>query len=381
MNWFEWIVVIWCVGILIAGIDSLLGLRRLVRLKTVEPIGAGAPLVSVIVPARNEARGVEAGVRSMLAQQYSALEVMAVDDRSTDETGAILDRLAATEPRLRVAHLTELPPGWLGKNHALAAGAALAQGEFLLFADADVVLAPDTLSRAIGRMTQSGIDHLTVLPDLILPGVLRSFAVGFVVWFSGYIRPWKASDPKSRCSVGVGAFNLVRRSAYERAGGHERIRLRPDDDLKLGKIMKQSGGRAEALSGRGMISVEWYHSIGEAIEGLMKNTFAVVEYRPLLLLGGAVVALLVGLVPVATALLGHGAVAWVGLATVLGQLVVHCLAAEEAGEPWHAGLLVPFAAVLMAWIMTRALVLNLWQGGIVWRGTFYSLAELRRNRV
>lgn len=320
-------------------------------------------------------------MRSLLAQQYAELQIVAVNDRSTDETGAILHRLALGEPRLRVVDVAALPPGWLGKNHALSLGAAAATGTWLLFTDADVVMAPDTLARAVGHAERSGLDHLTVLPNLILPGLLKCFTVAFVVWFSAYVRPWKARDPRSRFSVGIGAFNLVRSSAYRRAGGHDPIRMRPDDDLKLGKILKRSGARSEAMSGLGVVSVEWYHSLGEAIDGLMKNTFSVVEYYSALLLGGGFFYLLVGFGPIAMLALGSGPVAVVGAVTIACQLLVHTIASRETDAPWYAGVCYPLAAMLMAWILFRTLALNLWQGGIVWRGTFYPLSELRRNRV
>ena len=381
MTLITWLLAGFCLFVISSSLDALLGIRRLGRLVAAPPWEGVTPRVSIVVAGRNESRGIEAGMRSLLAQNYPALEIVAVNDRSTDDTGAILDRLAEGERSLRIVHLTELPAGWLGKNHALSLGAAAANGEWLLFTDADVVMRPDTLSRAIGHAERNHLDHLTVLPDLILPGLLSCFTAAFVVWFSSFVRPWKASDPKSRFSVGVGAFNLVRVSAYLRAGGHEPIRMRPDDDLKLGKILKQSGARSEAMSGRGMVSVEWYHSLGEAIDGLMKNTFSVVEYYSLLLFNGSLFYLLVGLGPLAMLLFGAGPIPWFGSLTIAGQLLVHSFAARETGAPWYAGAFYPLAAVLMAWILIRALVLNLWQGGIVWRGTFYPLSELRRNRV
>ncbi len=381
MTLLAWAAVILALVISGSAVDALLGLRRLGRLALADPIVGPVPRVSIVVAARNEARGVEAGMGSLLAQRYAALEIVAVNDRSTDDTGAILDRLAMGEPRLRVVHVADLPSGWLGKNHALSLGAAAASGSWLLFTDADVVMQPDTLSRAIGHAERTGLDHLTVLPDLILPGLLKCFTVAFVVWFSAYVRPWKASDPKSRFFVGVGAFNLVRTTAYHRAGGHEPIRMRPDDDLKLGKILKRSGARAEAMSGLDMVSVEWYHSLGEAIDGLMKNTFSVVEYYSLLLLSGALFYLLVGFGPMAMVAFGSGPVQLVGVFTIGCQLLVHTLTARETNAQGYAGAFYPLAALLMSWILIRALVLNLWQGGIVWRGTFYPLSDLRKNRV
>ena len=382
MTLLGWLVIGFCVAVVVGSLDSLLGLRRLARLSESAPVTGAGPRVSIVVAARNEERAVEAGMRSLLAQQYPALEIVAVDDRSTDTTGAILTRLARGEPRLRVLHVAELPSGWLGKNHALALGARAASGEWLLFTDADVVMRPDTLARAIGHAERAQRDFVTVLPDFILPGaLLRSFGVAFVIWFGSLIRPWKARDPKSWFFIGVGAFNLVRASAYARAGGHERIRLRPDDDLKLGKILKRSGARCDALTGHGLVSVAWYHSLRETIDGLMKNAFSAVEYQPVLMVGGAALIVLIGVGPLALALVGEGVVAIAGWVTVVCQLVIHAIVSGETGVPKRAALLYPAAALLIAWILLRAMTLNLWEGGVRWRGTFYPLSELRKNRV
>ena len=375
-------MLVFLLGLLLSGVDLVLGLRKIERLADQPSLEGPAPLVSLVVAARNEERNVAAAARSLLAQAYPALEIIAVDDRSTDRTGAILDALAAGESRLRAVHIRELPTGWLGKNHALTVGAAIARGEWLLFADADVILAPDAVSRAVAYAERRGFDHVTILPDTLMPGLLlKGFVCVGIVIFGMALKPWKARDPKSRRFVGVGAFNLVRASAYARAGGHGTIRLRPDDDIKLGRILKQSGARQDVLSGRGMVSVEWYRSIGETIDGLMKNSFAVVQYNPLLMIAGVGFYLILGLAPLAALCLGAGPVRLFGGLAVGVQLLVHLFVAREAGLPKRAVLLYPVIYVLFAWIMLRALVLNLSQGGIVWRGTFYPLSELRKNRV
>ncbi len=383
MTLLGWAMLVLLASIAGLGLDLLLGLGRLRRLVESAPRAeSGAPLVSIVVAAKDEARGIETAARSLLAQRYPSFEIVAVDDRSSDETGAILDRLSQADPRLRVVHVHELPPGWLGKNHALSVGAAAARGEWLLFTDADVVMEPDTLARAVGCAERGGLDHLAVLPDIRMPGLLlQAFSVGFACWGLVALRPWKASNPRSWRFVGIGAFNLVRAAAYARAGGHAPIRLRPDDDLKLGKILKRSGARGDFLLGKGLISVEWYHSVGAAINGLMKNSFSVVEYHILPMLAGVPLYLIGGLGPLLAVLLGTGPVRWFGAAAVLIQLGILLRGAAETGTPRRAVLLYPLVSILFAWIILRALVLNLSQGGIVWRGTFYPLAELRRNRV
>lgn len=381
MSLLAWGLVALLAILLALGVMLLIGLRRLVQLSELTGHSGAAPLVSLIVAARNEERNVEAAMRSLLAQQYPALEIIAVEDRSTDRTGAILDGLARSEPRLTVVHVTELPPGWLGKNHALSVGAASAQGEWLLFADADVVMHPEVVSRAVGYATRAGFDNITLLPDTLMPGLfLKAFCIVGIVIFSLALRPWKARDPKSRAFVGVGAFNLVRASAYRRAGGHDPIRLRPDDDIKLGKLLKRSGARQDAVSGLGMVSVEWYHSVSELIDGLMKNSFSVVNYNAVLSLGGSLFYVVLALGPLAALILGHGVVQLLGGAIVLWQLLLHAVVAREARLPVLAVPLYPAVYLLFAWIVVRATLLTLIRGGIVWRDTFYPLTELRKNR-
>jgi glycosyltransferase involved in cell wall biosynthesis len=378
----DWATLVFLLVLVIGGTHLLLGLRQLEPLAGQRPLTGVPPLVSLITAARDEERGIEAAARSLLAQQYPALEFVMVNDRSSDRTGAILASLAATDPRLRVVTLRELPPGWLGKNNALREGAAAARGEWLLFADADIVLHPTAVARAMGYAERRGLDHLTVLPELRMPGLLlEAFVASFVVLLAGFLRPWKARDPRSSAFVGVGAFNLVRASSYAAAGGHEPIRLRPDDDLKLGKILKRSGARQDLVLGQGMVAVEWYRTLGEVIRGLMKNSFSIVEYHASLMLLGAAFYLLVGLGPPAAILFGAGPTRWLGALAMIFLLLLHLRGTREAGVRRRAALLYPLIAVVLAWIVLRAMVLNLWQGGIVWRATFYPLSELRRNRV
>jgi hypothetical protein len=211
--------------------------------------------------------------------------------------------------------------------------------------------------------------------------LLNAFVVAFLLWLVAYLRPWKARDPRSRHFVGVGAFNLVRMATYLAADGHESIRLRPDDDIKLGKVLKRSGARQDVLSGRGMVSVEWYSSLGEAVEGLMKNSFAVVQYHPLLGVLGALLIAGLGVGPLLAVLFGSGTPRLLGGIAAVFQLGLHLRAARESGAPYRTASLYPVMSLLLAWIVLRAMTLTMVRGGIVWRGTFYPLAELRRNRV
>ncbi|MHB1397616.1 MAG: glycosyltransferase family 2 protein [Trichloromonadaceae bacterium] len=364
-------------------LEVLPGSRRIPMLRQVAPrLPCPAPKVSLIAAARNEERNLNQALQSLLRLDYPNLELILVDDRSEDATGAILDRLVAEHPQLQVLHIEELPPGWLGKNHALWLGSRQAAGELLLFTDADVVFAPEVLQHAVTQFQSGALDHLALTPDARMPSAfLNMFGLAFGLIFAIFTRPWRAGDPSSPCHIGIGAFNLVRAEAYRQVGGHRTIALRPDDDLKLGKILKRAGYRQQLLYGSGLIAVEWYASVSQLIRGLEKNAFAGTDYRIWLALGGAAILLLSSVWPYAALLLTQGPSWWLALATVaLINLLLINSARRHGSPPWHA-LGFPLAAALFAFIIVRTTLLNLWQGGITWRGTFYSLEELRRNRV
>jgi Glycosyl transferase family 2 len=367
---------------LVTAFEIWRGNRSIRRLAELPPLSGPLPRVSIVIPARNEERNVEAALRSVLALDYDNLEIDVVDDRSTDRTGEILDRMAAADPRVRVVHVEELPPGWLGKNHALSLGARKATGDYLLFTDADVVMEPSVLRRAVGAMEADGLDHLTVSPEIERPSLLFEMFIGvFSLFFSLHVKPWKARDPKSPKAAGIGAFNLVRASAYRAAGGHEPIAMRPDDDLKLGKLLKKNGFRQELTFGRGMLRVEWYASVRELVRGLMKNAFPAVDYQiPVVLLSTAT-QLTISIWPFLAVFLTLGAARWLNLGSVAVLLALCWLNAPLAGvRRWH-GVGFPLATLLFLFIVWRSMLTILSRQGIDWRGTHYPLAELKANRV
>jgi cellulose synthase/poly-beta-1,6-N-acetylglucosamine synthase-like glycosyltransferase len=363
-------------------IQVQLGNRSIRSLRDLPPLADPLPRVSIIIPARNEERNLEEALRSILALDYDNLEIDVVDDRSTDRTGEILDRMAMADPRLRIVHVRELPPGWLGKNHALWLGAEKATGEFLLFTDADIVMDPSALRRAVGAMVAGRLDHLTATPDIERPSALFEMFIGaFSLFFTLFTKPWKAKDPESPSHIGIGAFNLVRASAYRAAGGHRAIAMRPDDDLKLGKLLKKNGFRQDFVFGQGMLRVEWYASVRELIQGLMKNAFSGVDYRVWVVVVSTVAQLVVLVWPFLALILTSGATRWLNLASVLVLLALCWINAPLAGvRRWH-GLGFPLATLLFLYIVWRAMVLTLWRDGIDWRGTHYPLAELKANKV
>ncbi|HEX8690885.1 MAG TPA: glycosyltransferase family 2 protein [Longimicrobium sp.] len=368
---------------LAVAVEVIAGGRRLVFLRDVAPLGDDEmPAVSVIVPARNEERGVERALRSVLAQRGPRTEVIVVEDRSEDATGAILDRMAAEDPALRVVHVTELPPGWLGKNHALWLGAEAAAGELLLFTDADVVMAPGTVRRAAAHVVRGGFDHVTMGPRVDMPGwVLKTFGIVFGLNFVLFTRPWKARDPRSRHFVGVGAFNLVRAEVYRAIGTHRAIAMRPDDDMKLGKLVKKHGFRQDLVIGADAISVEWYHGVREAVLGLRKNGFAGVDYRISLVLLATVTQLVFFVWPwIAVFATGGATRALYALAVGFMLFLFAGLARQQKVPMWY-GVFWPVASLLFVYVTWNATLYALVHRGIEWRGTHYPLDQLRANRV
>ena len=340
------------------------------------------PTLSLVVPARDEADTIEAALRSRLDDDYPALEVVAVDDRSEDGTGERLDALAAGEPRLAVVHVRELPAGWLGKVHALARGAEHASGQWLLLSDADVHVAPGTLRRAIALAESRGLDLLAVVPRLEgATFALQVALCGFLRGFNQSRRLWKVADPEDPAHVGVGAFNLVRRAALERTQGFAWLRMDVADDVALGLLLKRSGARCAVAHGESRVHVVWYRDLPAMLRGLEKNTFAVL--RCSFARAAALAALAVAIELPAWFGLAAREPRWLAPVCALSlapALAVGVLGARRAGLSAAAALLAPVGTLIQSWVLLRAGFLGWRRGGVRWRGTFYSSRELRAGR-
>ena len=366
----------------IATFDVIRGNRSIPNLKDIAPTPPAMPRVSVIVPARNEEGKIEEALRSLLAQDYPYLEIVVVNDRSTDRTGAILESLRESQPRLRLVDLQELPTGWLGKNYALFIGSEQATGALLLFTDADIVMDSTTVSRAVAFLLDHRLDHLTLAPQVIMPSIsLDLFVGGFSVFLSLFARPWKAKDPQSSAHIGIGAFNLVRAEVYRAVGTHQAIAMRPDDDLKLGKLIKKHGYRQDIVAGRGLVQVRWYASFGEMIDGLMKNAFSALEYSVLAVILSSAAQLVLSVWPFVAVFVTSG---WTRILNLVIVLVIFWLCWEAArftGARRWFGAAFPLATLLFVYIIWRSMLVTLATGGITWRGTHYPLSALRANKV
>ncbi|MBV9670936.1 MAG: glycosyltransferase [Acidobacteriales bacterium] len=340
------------------------------------------PTLSVVVPARNEEEKIESCLRSLVRSLYPRLRVIAVDDRSTDATGAIMDRLKLEFPtRLSVTHVSELPEGWLGKTHAMWLGAQTTDTEYILFTDGDVVFAPKALARALAYMKAIEADHLVLFPTLTLRTFGETMMVSlFQTLFIFEHRAWKAADPKSKDHIGVGAFNLVRRDAYQKIGTYEALRLAILDDMKLGQRVKQAGLKQRVAYGRDLVRVRWAEGALGVIRGLTKNAFAVADFSVPKLLFQITGMTYILLGPYAGALLAPALAKLPFLLAIATIWAQYFGLARNGDTKWWYMVTHPLAAALFIYTMLRSTVVTLARGGIEWRGTRYSLAEIRASQ-
>jgi len=364
------------------GLELSLGNRRTKFLRYTGALDTLYGKVSVVVAARNEQRHLRQALESLMAQDYPRLEIIVVNDRSTDDTAAIVNNLARSHGGLRVIHITRLPHGWLGKNHALYVGAQQASGDYLLFTDADVIMHPTAASRAISFMQQNNLDHLAVWPQANQKGTLLNILVGtFLCLFTLGKKPWKARNPKSPFYMGIGAFNLIAAEAYKKIGTHQRIAMRPDDDMMLGRLVKKNHLRQDVLNGVGMINIEWYASLGEMIRGLEKNAFAGLKYS-LLFVALICLCLFTFIVfPLPAVFLTTGAARILNVLALAVWAVAYADNARFWKIPlWH-GIALPVGTALLIYAIANAVCRTLRNGGITWRDTHYSLEDLKANRL
>ncbi len=365
-------------------LDSLVDLNNLDFID-LRSLFANDPQLTVVVPACNEQAAIGATLGSLLASEGIRLQIVAVNDRSLDETGAHMEEMANEivnknlDCSFDIIHIKHLPSGWLGKPHALAEGASLARAEWILFTDGDVLFAPDALARALQYAVTENADHLVVMPDWITgtPGeaAMHGAMHALTTWT---MRLWRVNDPKAKDFIGVGAFNLIRRSVYEKLGGFRALQMEVLEDLRLGWMVKRAGLRQRVVLGPGLVSVRWANGAWGVVRNLEKNLFALHRYNTALTLLSCT-----GLAfQIVWPLLGLAIGGWAragGVANFAVLALVYAASYRVTRVPVGYVILYPVAAGLFLFAMIRSMVLALWRGGVVWRGTLYSLKELRAH--
>ena len=351
---------------------------------------APEPGVSIIVPARNEEESIRETLAQLLGLDYSNYEIIAVNDRSTDRTGQIMEEIAASSrsvglPKpglLKVIHISVLPPGWLGKTHAMWMAGQQASGEWLLFTDADVIFKPDSLRRAVAFANAERAGHVVLFPRMIMKGPGERMMIAFfqMLFVFGH-RPWRVADPQARDHMGVGAFNLVRRTVYEAVGTYRALRMEVIDDMKLGKVVKNAGFAQRNVFGEDLISLHWAKGAFGIVDTLTKNFFALLSFQCWRTVLTVVGLGCLNLGPFIGIWLAQG---WarVPYAVALGSLfAIYCGIWFRSAVPPYYFFLHPAGTILFLYILLRSMVHALWNKGIVWRGTKYPLEELRKGIV
>ncbi len=368
------------------------------------PTEMGEPRVSIIVPARNEEESIRETLRQLLSLEYSNYEIIAVNDRSTDRTGQIMNEVAGSisnsryspvpDPaqlqlnptpargRLKVIHVAELPSGWLGKTHAMWTAGLEATGDWLLFTDADVLFKPDALRRAVTYAEAEKADHVVLFPRMIMkrPGEKMMIAFFQALFVFGH-RPWKVADPTARDHMGVGAFNMVRRSVYDFVGTYRALRMEVLDDMKLGKVVKEAGFAQRNVFGEDLISLRWAKGAFGIVNNLTKNFFAVLSFQWPRTVASIIGLGFLNLGPFLGVCLAHGWARALYAVALLSLFLIYYGMSKRSAVPPYYFFLHPVSTSLFMYTLLRSMLHTFANDGIVWRGTKYPLDELRRGMV
>lgn len=341
------------------------------------------PKLSVVVAACNEGDTIASALQKLLQQDYPNFEIIVVNDRSTDQTETIVAELAQSDSRIHLITVTELPEGWLGKVHALHKGFERADGEWVVFADADVHFDVGLFKKAISVVIQDRLVHLSVLPDLSSSSFAASCVVACALrGIAVSTKPWSANDPDNDSAIGGGAFNLVRRDFWAKTEGFEWLRMEVADDIALALQVSNHGGRSRFFLALDMIKVPWYPTYSDAVRGLEKNAFA--QVARFTLWRGLLLAALLGCgvsVPfVACLILPMSQALW-----VVGACMGAAIASAAIGRQYHISRFdhmlcsFVFGELLLIWIVIRGTILGAIRGGVIWRGTVYPSEVLRKG--
>jgi chlorobactene glucosyltransferase len=340
------------------------------------------PPVCVFVPARNEEAAIEASLRSLLAQDYPGLRIVAADDHSTDRTPQILQRLEAEFGLERLLHfrVPDLPDGWMGKCHALfhAVKHAPPDAELYLFTDADILHEAGTLRRAVGHLKTDGAQLMAIFPALDCVGFWERICFPLLV-HNGItaLRVHHLNDPSRPVAAGVGAFSLVSRDIYEAIGGHEAIKAEVIDDMALALEVKRQGGRLCLARDPQAVHLRMYDSLGAIISGFEKNFYTALGGKLTNIAIVSVIYALMHLTPllfVALPLLAPSLdSAWILVGLLLwfatgSAIMLRTRVFIRVGHGWLAAFACPAAAMVMLVVFARSAWHCGVRGIIPWRG-------------
>lgn len=353
---------------------TILNLLLVPRLRPRRP--ARMPLVSIVVPARNEERSIERAIRAHLAQSWPRFEIVVVNDRSADATGEILARLQKEDARVVVVDGSEPPEGWLGKPWALQQGSEQARGELLLFVDADVLYAPGALTAAVAEIEESDVAMLSLFPRFEMRGFWENVAIPYMATIAFTILPlWLANRTRIPIfAAGGGPGNLVRRRDYDAAGGHAQLKDAVVDDVALARLLRRGGCRTRMVRADDLVSLRMYHGGREVLDGFTKNAFAALFRSYVAAILSALFLLFLHVLPYAAAIAGSRlALATLGLILLVRLILFASL-----------GYSLLYAAIghlpmTLTWLViaTRSMWVTGVRGRLQWRGREYDASRTR----
>lgn len=338
------------------------------------------PSVSIVFSALNEAENLPTALSTMLHLDYPQLEIIAINDRSNDQTGEVMDQFSKLYSNLHIIHISQLPDHWLGKNHALHRGACQATGDWLLFTDADVLVERDLLIKAMSYVIEHELDHLAIYEMHLHQSLwLKILSLGSYVTYCLMMKPWRIRDQKSKKYLGHGAFNLVRKTTYQSLDGHRTIAMECLDDVKLGKLVKENGFKQDTVNGRDYIKREWYRSLTDMIDGLSKNGFAYFDFKLYQVVCNFCFAFFYYLWPFIAIIIFSGPLFWINLCNIGLTFYLTIFVTIHFRLNKRYAFFYPLAVILLLYTISHSVFLTYKNNGIYWRHTHYSLKKLRRK--
>ena len=377
---YQVIVTLLLLGILTNVLNNLRLLRRMPR---EGPLPDPPPLVSVLVPARDEERNIGRCLESLLSQDYPWLEILVLDDESSDRTADIVAELAAEHPQIRLLRGQPLPPGWHGKTYACHQLAQAAQGEWLLFTDADTVHAPDAVSSALRAALQTQAGLVSLFPHAIMGTFWEAVALPMITVGPMCYLPLGLINRVRHplLALAIGPFMFFPREFYWRIGGHEAVKQDIVEDVFLARLVKRNGGRVTLMDGNHTVSVRFYRGLKEAWRGFSKSSFPAFDYELGPLLALLLVNVMVFLAPFGFLLVGlwHGWVNqfWVGfplLQLTIG-LLIRALIGQRFSHKWLTVLLHPLTIVFGVLVALNSVRWTWFGLGMAWKGRSYHFDE------
>ena len=351
------------------------------RIREVDaPMPDSFPSLSVLVPAHNEADTIESGLRSLLGQDYPDLEVVAIDDRSTDGTGTIIDRLSNEFENLRALHIEERPDGWVGKVHAMKEGYAQTTGDWVLMTDADVCYEPGALRSIMAVALHDDLDQISCLPHVQNSGVLHEMMYdGWITLVMGLVNQRGVQDVEADDYVALGAFNMVRRDVFDRTEGFSWLRMDIADDMATAKLVSEQGARQGFYFALDELRLAWYDSLGHMISGLEKNGIAVLAHYNYL--RGVAIPCVWGLLffgPFVGLFMPWTSVQAVSLGALALSVPFNVASALRLRRPIWTYLFSFFGVWCMMYALLRSTYACGRRGGVAWGGTVYPVEKLRK---